>query len=383
MAQEKRLDAKPNDPWLGVHVLTEFIFCPRAGLIAFEQETEDDGEEEIRERPRLDYIPRWEMHSIERALNEVAEEVKRKLVVFKKWLKRIILATVIALPIMFLVITENFRGDEVWFILALLPLTLLLPGWVLKRMWGSIRNERHKLEELGRIRDTALAARPAEPDERVQDNQLVEWWSLWQAGFESINYKEPLRHDAWRLAGRPWRVLRRGSLRIPVFRKRCSDEFGARRLFRQHYARMAAYCHLLEACEGAQSPYGIVLFDDGTYEGVAISKEARGSWVPLRDGLTQARRVIYDSRNCGKDPDPPDQSNLCKGCNWGKPFVHRKGESQHTRFGKPLKPRTVEGVDGRPYHSACGDRFRWVPPHAKAFGKELLPDEFDDDDDYG
>ena len=36
MAQEKRLDAKPNDPWLGVHVLTEFIFCPRAGLIAFE-----------------------------------------------------------------------------------------------------------------------------------------------------------------------------------------------------------------------------------------------------------------------------------------------------------------------------------------------------------
>ena len=61
--------AQDATPWIGVHVLTEFIFCPRAGLIAFEQQRIDPGEE-IDGAPRLDYLPDFEIELIEAALQK-------------------------------------------------------------------------------------------------------------------------------------------------------------------------------------------------------------------------------------------------------------------------------------------------------------------------
>ena len=61
--------AQDTTPWIGVHVLTEFIFCPRAGVIAFEQKRIDSGEE-IDGAPRLDYLPDFEIELIEAALQK-------------------------------------------------------------------------------------------------------------------------------------------------------------------------------------------------------------------------------------------------------------------------------------------------------------------------
>ncbi|MGD8450899.1 MAG: hypothetical protein PVJ57_03695 [Phycisphaerae bacterium] len=374
MARNSPLDARSDDPWIGVHVLTEFVFCPRAGLMAYEEQDEDQGVEAEDRGPRLDYIPRWEMHSIERALNLLTEQVKSELAALKNRLAALRVVGIIA------VLSALIIGVITWSVLyAMIPLGgLLLTAMILVvRLWGSIETHRGQIEELGAIRDLAQKAEPREPNPEQRENQAVNWWSLWRAGFESIVYKEPLRFEPWRLAGRPWRVLRRGSLRIPVFRKRTSVGGDQRRLYRQHYARMAAYCHLLEKCEGAESPYGIVLFGDGSYEGIAVAMDSPGSWTPLRNGLTMARQMVCGWQERKAAPAYPNHQGMCRHCKLGKPFVHRPGETEHRQRGRIIKPHTISGVDSRKYHSKCGDRFRWIPPHEKAYEKGL----YDDGDD--
>jgi hypothetical protein len=57
-----------SDPWIGVHVLTEFIFCPRAGVVAYEQRGEDQGVVEL-QGPALEYVPTlFELRDIEARL---------------------------------------------------------------------------------------------------------------------------------------------------------------------------------------------------------------------------------------------------------------------------------------------------------------------------
>ena len=58
-------DSAPQPP-LGVHVLSEYIYCQRAGLHAYEQDDEDQG----REDPilRLDYLHCYELWEIEKQL---------------------------------------------------------------------------------------------------------------------------------------------------------------------------------------------------------------------------------------------------------------------------------------------------------------------------
>ena len=55
-AGKGRMRAERDDPWLGVFVLTEFVFCPRAGLLAYEQQREE--EEERWDPPRLNFLRR-------------------------------------------------------------------------------------------------------------------------------------------------------------------------------------------------------------------------------------------------------------------------------------------------------------------------------------
>jgi hypothetical protein len=51
--------------------------------------------------------------------------------------------------------------------------------------------------------------------------------------------------------------------------------------------------------------------------------------------------------------------------------VYRPGETESKKFGQKLTPRVVTAKDNRGYHSPCGDRFDWIPPHAKAGEKGL------------
>src|SRR5208283_5262191 len=96
-----------------------------------------------------------------------------------------------------------------------------------------------------------LTAQPREPDPESTEIQRVNWWELLHANFTSIPYKDNLFDEKWKIRGRPKRILRRGSQRIPVFFKRPGDVD----IRQQHKVRMAAYCHLLEECEPMESPY--------------------------------------------------------------------------------------------------------------------------------
>ena len=66
------LTARDGDPHLTVHALSEFVFCPRAGLCIHEQ----DGEYEERER-RADtsYLPIYFRDSLERELKRLLTRI--------------------------------------------------------------------------------------------------------------------------------------------------------------------------------------------------------------------------------------------------------------------------------------------------------------------
>ena len=182
-----------------------------------------------------------------------------------------------------------------------------------------------------------------------------------KAGFESITYQDTLRDERWKLAGRPWRVLRKGGMRIPVFLMRRGNKVKF-----QHIARMAAYCHLIETCEGAESPYGIVLFN-GTYDGIAIPN-APGPRKAFHSALVKSRKIINDSIE-GKDPEPPSNRQICYYCPNGRPVSYIPGETEHKKMGEPLPVHIIPAFPaGYDFHSACGDRFRWVAPHEKVLG---------------
>ena len=67
--EDRKLVAGVGDDPLGVHVVTEFLFCPRAGVIAHESEEKDRGQDI---RPvRLGYLPRYEQARIAEAIGRV------------------------------------------------------------------------------------------------------------------------------------------------------------------------------------------------------------------------------------------------------------------------------------------------------------------------
>ena len=327
---QNRLVATATTPWLGVHALTEFIFCPRAGIMAAEQ---GSTEEEYAEPANLRYLPNWS-----------SEAIKREVPLVVARLAVLLLALLVLVAFCFahdapLGLSWGCRGGAVVIAVA---------------VGGQLR----KLLTLLRRLHLARIAVPKLPDESNHESEPVNWWSLLRAGFESVRYQEPLRDERWRLMGRPWRVLRYGGLRIPVFRL-----VGERRLRRQHYARMAAYCHLLETCEACRSPYGIVLFGE-TYEGVTV-RNSPSSRKAFHDSLISARSIVQLGQR-GVPAPGPSHENCCLRCPLGYPRVAARrwfGTSE----GYPKR-----GVDGRLYHSSCGDRFEWVPPHEKAYRKALI-----------
>src|SRR5947209_1200704 len=66
-----------RDPWLGVHVLTEFVFCPRAGLIELEKETRDEGDESQREPwANLSYVPLYDLSEIDERIQKGLRRIR-------------------------------------------------------------------------------------------------------------------------------------------------------------------------------------------------------------------------------------------------------------------------------------------------------------------
>jgi len=214
-----------------------------------------------------------------------------------------------------------------------------------------------RLDRRGRERDR-LRTGAGEPQFGIGDDpQPIDWWELRNSGFTAARYEEPLRDDAWKLTGRPFLVLCRGDDRVPVFRQHHPTET----LYRQHFARIAAYCHLIQRSTGYKSPYGVILFGT-TYKGVAL-RNSPSAQAAFHQGLAEARQTVRQARR-GDDPRPPEPER-CVRCPVGRPVLRIEGVTDTVCEGRVLQAGCLYGPENKLYHSACGDRFRWVPPHER------------------
>ena len=330
-----------NDKCLiSVHALTEFEYCPRAGLVAHESDPEDTGQEIF--GPVLDYSPLYELREINRQLNLLGRRVWPWLLV----LVVVLIATVVSM----LLFSRLFAISGVIAVLIVsIPLIRLMCRII-------VLYDRKKVAENTPDR---------EPDANSLKDETIGWWEILQADFHTSSYTEALIDAKMGLTGKPQKVLRRGELVIPVFFSRGGP------LQRQHYVRIAGYCHLIEYCEQVQSPYGLVV-EKGTYE-AHVLKNTRYAQDVLHQALRDARKVIREEAPTGVPPAVTDASGKCKKCPIGDPQLYRKRETELVCNEIPIPVHRLRAPNGGPiYHSHCGDRFRWRPPHRKVSELDLF-----------
>lgn len=330
---------------LGVHVVSEHVFCPRAMLTTHADSLDDRGEEPS--ILRLDYAPSYEFDELERKLDAQANLL---------W-QLVALAVVFASVGFFL--SMFFHWSFLWagFLAAIIPARYFLKE--LRTTFWLLQDHR----KAGR-------AKPLEPSDLVPQDETVNWWSLRAAGFVSHPVDELLIDEKLQLQGKPWRILRRGELAIPVFVRNGVDE-----LRPQQRVRVAAYCQLIQTNENAESPFGIVM-SRGTFEGLAVKPNELDA-RRLQQALRQIPRVITDWLSIGSLPRPPIESNFapCWGCPHGEPRVYEPELSETTCYGRNVAMyRTKsESMKDAVFHSPCGDHFAWIPKHEKAEQLELRP----------
>ncbi len=318
-------------PEIGVHVLSEYVFCPRAAMLARES-GDDSGDEEPTLGPRLDWMGDYDEHRFAEALHSAYGDLRL-------WF------TLMA-PAMLLVLILWFSIAPIAGLAATLPLFYLVT-----KSWETL------LQIIHLVRERAMfqAAVPATIDLNPQNITQVNWWSLRKAGFDCVK-PDHLRDPGERLTGRPWRELIKGrQLRIPVVHKRR----GERNWGMQHIVRMMAYCRLIETCEGGSAPFGVLMFA-GSYDCLIIPNTAAHQ--------AEYQRYLADAReflplySTGKSMPAPPRDNRCSGCHWGKPRPQTAG-SETILNGLRVKPLGTKANNGIIYHCSCGDRFESVPPH--------------------
>jgi hypothetical protein len=335
----------PVDQLLSVHVLSEHVFCTRAGVIASESGA-DTGDEERELGPRLDPYIDYDEHKFVEALRQASGEICL-------WLTLLAPATFVVF------ISILFDAPFVAFLMSL-PVLILLGkiGEGLMTVIALIR-------ERAKFRSAPVIELDLAPTKVVHTN----WWSLRKAGFDCDKLKDRLELPDGTLTGNPWRILTKGNtINVPVIRR----QRGRSEWFPQHEIRLIAYCRLIEQTKGGKCPFGVILFG-GTSNCVIIPNSL--------DRQKQTRLAIDDIHQwqgiqlLRPTLPPPPGGNQCAGCELGKPRRYRAGSSETVLNGKTLPACTASGEarskegSREKYHSDCGDRFEWVPRHDRA--KEL------------
>lgn len=325
-----RMLANPDDPWVSVHSIAEYEFCPRAGLLAYENKRGDDDDEP----PAFDILPRFELEAIERVLSERRRKFFRFLWIF--------LSLAIGGPI-----ASKLQQ----------PAILVLIGVGMVFVSYRILNVAWDIVELLKQRHIALTSRCPEPDPYFEDLQPVNWFGLLNLGFESIRLQEALCDRGWKFDGKPWRILRKGSLSIPVFRTRSPQETPGP----QQIAKIMAYCRLVSVSLQVECPYGIILTSNDC-SGFAVPNHARFR-KRFHDSLVAIRQLALASEHKSEGAVPYDVRG-CIACPLGAPRPVSRG-LRVRRFGIPIPVYRVRNSYGQACHSDCGDRFQWTPPYDK------------------
>ena len=328
---QKRPTGSAENEILGVHILTQFIYCPLAGLTQYEDKRTDrhDGQ-----APRKDYLPEYDLEEIDRKYYVRIQQIK-------------------VVGLMYLAFSVGSLIG--WGIFGWLYAVCFVAGslMVVLAVWKKV----HEAVILLQRRNEYLRAQPADLSIPLREDTNVNWWGLLKSGFDLFEGEKMTDHKL-KITGKPFRVLRKGGLTIPVFYY--TGE--ATEVRYRDRARIAAYCRLLTENEGCESPYGIIL-RTGSYTATAVPNDDRAQGI-LRKELPRARRVIQKSLE-ETDPDKPRDPQNCRTCPLGKPILYDPRRETHYRYDVPIRPKP-RSYKGRSFHSQCGDRFEWTPPHQRA-----------------
>ena len=323
--------ARPS--WFTVHALTEFVFCQRAGVLATEMQSDYENRDQ----------PNALRFSMPYSHQELERSVGRNLNLL--WL--VLAADIGAFATaIFGVVTNNL-------------VAALVAAVILVILATPTRRRLAAAQRLLRLRAAVSAQTGNTPDLNATDAQPIDWWRLLADDWMSVRNHEVYRDEELCLSGAPWRVLRKGSISIPIFKYSHADLENPQ-VFPQHEIRLAGYCHLIETCEARDCPCGVLLFGD-SYRGVTVpfNDDAREG---LQKALLVAREVLHLAAQHQEEPSPAE-SALCRGCPCGKPRIFRQDVTEISREGEFVPVFGSVATNGKLYHSACGDRFAWVPPH--------------------
>lgn len=349
----QQLTRDDTPPQVGVHTMSEYIFCRRAGQLTMEQSDDDPGAD-FTPAPALGGIQWYEPDLI-------AAELERHAHALKQVVRLFAFAAVLILCAAFY---DRYLGAVVggcWL------LSMMATGHLWWREVQCYFLCRRRLQE-------ATEAATREPNWEFPSPQPVNWWQLLQAGFDSRKPRQSLHNPEVNLNGRPWRILHRGDRHIPVIRISVPDYDGSNltavRLYEKHRARIAAYAHLIETCEQGEAAWAIVLYNNSD-DGIAVPLGDR-DWKAFRNGMQLTRREVSQlHENPRYQAQAPQGRRKCAGCPFGRP--RRIGLKATVLSGTVLAPFATSDSQGeRLFHSTCGDRFQDVPPHRDAEELGLL-----------
>lgn len=306
---------------IGVHVLSEHVFCPRAALLAYESGP-DSGDEEPQLGPILTIYTDYDERGF-------AEGIHEQWGAMRLWL------TLMAPAILVVLLAW-------YFIFPLVAVVLSLPVLLLTvKCWESL------LAIIRLVRERAIyrAAPVIEIDLAPTEVKRLNWWSLRKAGFDCIKLVDALGLRQGELTGKPWRTLQKGNtIGIPVIRRRRGNrDWGP-----QHEVRLAMYCRLIEQYEKRAAPFGVILFA-GTHDCVIIPNSSDRQ-MRAELALEEVREFMEIQERGTHTPNPPTD-HRCAGCPHGFPHLiqRAKNKSEQDEF-----------------ESLCGKRFGWNPPHRDA-----------------
>ena len=322
---------------MSVHVLGQFAFCNRAGIYSAENGNETDLDEPP---PQWGYLPNFDVEQIE---EQLAKLIRQCWV----WLGLILIFGMGMVGGVTIQDRRIFYPALVGAVVCLVSL-LSTGRMVLTLLWR---------------RSAARRAVSNEPSLTIDRIEPVNWWSLLKAGFEPVAYQRQFRHPHLALEGSPWRVLERGSLRIPVIKSGAGRLGDAKHtVYPKHELRLGAYAMLLEATEHVQVPYGLV-FPANSHWGlvVPIMPSLREQVV---EHLQRANDLLVRSQRGDSDPRPPRDRNRCAACRLGEPTPLSEADIKRARKARIPLHVLADGLN-RTYHCACADRFGSAPSHRR------------------
>lgn len=319
---------------IDVTSLGSFVFCPRAGVIAYKQQgLKLNGDEEPR-IPNLSYLPDFSV-----------EELRVRFESVRPSFIRYMAASFLGLFIVWMLARFGSVSLSIMILVAILFIVwkALTDGLLLLSI----------VAELAKYKTASPAVLSPTATEPVE----VMWYDLVKAGYKPHKPLGGLKDQDLDLTGHPWRILQTtDAVRIPVLNYN-GDNFKVRD---SQVMRLALYSHLCKVeMRGSKAEWGVVLnVETKRCFAIPINDQLRFK-ATVELGLFAA--VLKADREQKKTPIPV--ASPCLNCRFGRPRPFIPGKSETVFFAEKISVYPHKGHNRELVHSDCGDKFEWLPPH--------------------